>query len=62
MYRSSTQGNLLFLLNSFILLKHDECSPEVLLCMYKILPQVHVEISQDVAVKKEHGSAQFYIN
>ena len=52
----------MFLLNSSILLKHNECSPEVLLCMCKILPQVHVEISQDVTVKKEHGSAQFYIN
>ena len=43
---SSTQGNLLLLLNSSILLKHDECSPQVLLCMCKILPQVHVEISR----------------
>ena len=59
---SSTQGNLLFLLNSSILLKHDECSPVVLLCMCKILPEVHVEISQDVTVKKEHGSAQLVIN
>jgi len=61
-YCSSTQGNLLFLLNSSIILKHNECSPEVLLCMCKILLQVHVEISQDVPVEKEHGSAQFYIN
>ena len=35
---SSTQGNILFLLNSSILLKHNECSPAVPLCMCKILP------------------------
>ena len=40
----STQGNLLLLLNSSILLQHDECSPAVPLCKCKILPQVHVEI------------------
>jgi len=59
---SSTQGNPLFLLRSSILLKHDECSPETLLCMCKNLSEVHVEISQDVTVKKAHGSAQFYTN
>lgn len=45
----STQGNLLFLLHSAILLKH-EYSPVILLCMHKILLHVHVEISQDVTV------------
>jgi len=48
---SSTQGNLLFLLHSSILSKHDECSPEVLLCLHEILFQVHVDISDDFTVK-----------
>jgi hypothetical protein len=59
---SSTQGDLLFLLHSSILSKHNECSPEVLLCMRKILLQVQVEISQDVTVKPAHRSAQLYTN
>jgi hypothetical protein len=60
-HHRSTQGNLLLLLHSSMLL-NKEGSPVVLLCLRKIPLHINVEISQDVTVNKTCSTAQLKTN